>query len=161
MSKYCLRIQPLRSMLSNSHGPEVHLRGDYRRARNWTTGIWDPAGREDTKTYAGSNPQLRILRVSEPFVSVARADSAPGKAHPAQFTTRQGPAEIVFRTTATHCRRRPRDPGCRARRPLQDREPFRLLTPRSRDLRESRLPVQVSALFGSLRGSRRVPPNHA
>jgi hypothetical protein len=30
MSKYRLRIQPLRSMLSNSYGPEVHRSVEYR-----------------------------------------------------------------------------------------------------------------------------------
>src|ERR1700752_3743638 len=104
MSKYCLRIQPPGSMLSNSHGPEVHLRGDYRRPRNWTTGIWDPAGPEDTKTYAGSNPQLRILCVSEPFVSVARADRVVCQAHPAQFTPGQSSGQSVLRITAAHRR---------------------------------------------------------
>src|SRR5579864_1604758 len=117
MSKYCLRIQPPGSMLSNFHGPEVHLRGDYRRARNWTTGIWDPAGLEDTNTY-GTNPQLRILCVSEPFVSVACADHSACQAHPAQFTPSEGSGESVLRLTIAQRRRRSRNPGCRPRRPL-------------------------------------------
>ena len=74
MSKYCLRIQALRSMLSNSYGPEVHRSTEHRPTRNCTTDIWDASTLEDTKTYAGANPQCRIPGVSELVVSVTRAD---------------------------------------------------------------------------------------
>src|SRR5215469_5362043 len=124
MSKYSLRIQLPRSMLSNSYAPEVHRSSEHRPGRNCTTGIWAVSRLEDTKTYAGSNPQCRIPGVSEPLVSVirtdgARADGAARKAYPAEFTPRESSGKGAFRTAAAQCRRWTRDSGSRPRRPLQ------------------------------------------